>query len=68
MIRYEMRSLLFWVNLSVLLAIHVAPSYGVKENDLPLYSQNVCMVGNYNTVAVHLQRRIEDHLHRSSER
>lgn len=36
-----MRSLLFWVNLSVLLAIYVAPSYGVKENDLPLYSQNL---------------------------
>ena len=63
-----MRSLLFWVNLSVLLAVHVAPSYGVQENDLPLYSQNVCTVDRYNTLAVHLQGRIENHLNRAGER
>lgn len=62
-----MRSLLFWMNLAVLLAIHVAPTYGVKENDFPLYSQTVFLSDEDDLIAVHLQRRIEDHLYRSSE-
>ena len=64
----QMHSLLFWMNLSVLFALRVAPAYGVKESDLSLYSNTVCVPDMSDALVVHLQRWIEDHLHRSGER